>query len=527
MVNKKKIEKKEGLKLLKRNIKSNKNDLNNIFFLQKKNKKKIKYDKMNGDLCEVSKHIIQKCPQVLKENIVQTRHYSSTGSEDDSDYEHNDYNKKNKIKSKITRKQEMELKKIYEIIKKKTINEKKILESDILFELKIECIELMTILNNLDKNSEEYYKLKKKIYENINDETIKKITKSNHNDKIKQILYKKYEKIRGMEKNDEYYKMMEWINTTLNVPTEIKNIMKSLSILDQLCEISKKMDTKMFGLYNVKEKILETYASIMTNKIGNNKCIALVGPPGTGKTSFAKCIADALELPFEHISMGGIKDSSNIVGHNSTYVGSKAGIIVESLIKMKYKNGVLLLDEFDKISDSSEGLEIYSNMLHILDYTQNNRFRDTYLSDINIDLSHLLIIITMNDESKLNNALIDRLSIIKINGYTNCEKKDIASNFIIKKIMKIYNITNKEIIIEDHIINYIINKYAGKENGVRELERCFYIIFEKINILKIINNKQSDIVLSYKIKNFKLPFKLTHEIVDILLEKSFNSLSIV
>ena len=413
-----------------------------------------------------------------------------------------------------------ELKKIHEIINEREINEKKILESNTLFELKIECIELMKILKNLEKNSEDYYKLKKKIYENLNDEIFNRILNSQHTDEIKQLLYKKYEKIRGIDKNDEYYKTLEWINVALSIPVEIKKINNSKMVYNHICNISKKMNEKIYGLHKIKEKILETYASIMINHVGNNKCIALIGPPGVGKTSFAKCIADALELPFGHISLGGIKDSSYIIGHGSTYVGSKTGIIVESLIKMKYKNGVLLLDEFDKISNSSEGNEIYSSMLHVLDYTQNNKFKDVYLSEIDIDLSHLLIILAMNDETKLNNALLDRLSIIKIDGYTNYEKKDIASNFIIKKLMEKYNLRKTDVTIDDNIIYYIINKYASKENGVRELERCFSIVFEKINMLKIINNKENDIVLSYKIKNFKLPFKLTHNIVDMLLEKN-------
>lgn len=491
----------------------------------------------NNDKCDKNKKSLKNKKINRKIKYSKSKFVSDSDSDLDFDYkvEHNKIKKKIKLEQsninfdyncedehdeiKMTKKQNMELKKIHEIINKKDINEKKILESNILFELKIECIELMMILNTFEKNSEEYYKLKKKIYENMNDEVLNKITNSNHNDDIKNILYKKYEKIRGIDKNDEYYKMMDWINTALSIPTEIKKTNKS-TLFDQICDISKKMNEKMYGLHYIKEKILETYASVMINNIGHNKCIALVGPPGVGKTSFAKCIADALELPFEHISLGGIKDSSYIMGHGSTYVGSKTGIIIDSLIKMKYTNGVLLLDEFDKISNSSDGSEIYSSMLHILDYTQNNKFRDIYLSEIEIDLSKLLIIIAMNDESKLNNALTDRLSVIKINGYTNYEKKDIASNFIIKKIMKRTNLNEEDIIIDDNIIYYIINKYASKENGVRELERCFSIIFEKINILKIIENKQCDIILSYKIKNFKYPFKLTHNIVDMLLEKN-------
>lgn len=447
--------------------------------------------------------------------------------DNDSDYEDNmeydsDY-ANTKIKDNVlTKNQIHELNKIYNIINERDITEKKILESNVFFEIKIECIELMNILNNLEKNSEEHYKLKKKIYENLNDEMFNRILNSQHNDEIKQLLYRKYEKIRGIEKNDEYYKMMEWINIVLSVPVEIKKINNSSILFNQICDISEKMNEKIYGLHKIKEKILETFATLMNNNIGNNKCIALVGPPGVGKTSFAKCIADALDLPFEHISLGGIKDSSYIVGHGSTYVGSKTGIIVESLIKMKYKNGVLLLDEFDKISNSSEGMEIYSSMLHILDYTQNNKFKDIYLSEIDIDLSHLLIILAMNDEKNLNNALLDRLSIIRIDGYTNYEKKDIASNFIIGKLMDKYNLKKMDIIIDDNIIYYIINKYASKESGVRELERCFSIIFEKINILKIINNKENEIVLSYKIKNFKLPFKLTYNIVDMLLEKIYK-----
>lgn len=416
---------------------------------------------------------------------------------------------------------------IRQIIKKKEITKDKVVKSDIDIDDKIWFIEHIDILENMDEYTEERYELKNRIYKKfselenkkdirlikkirLNNEPnnlLDKINKSNYGDDIKSILYNKYLKMENIDRNDEYFKMNEWLETVLEIPTKTEKI--ETNIGKQMNNIMENLNKKIYGLEKVKEEIIEAYCAMVTNSEYKKNIIALVGPPGVGKTAIASAVAEAIELPFEHISMGCIKDVNTLVGHSPTYIGARPGLFTELLRKMKKTNGVILLDEIDKIYHASENGSIMSTLVHILDKSQNNKFRDMYMPEINIDLSNIFFILALNDESLLDPVLKDRLHIINIPNYSQQDKKEICTHYLLPKILKELNFKDGEIVICGKVMEYIISK--SKTDGIRQLEKIIRKICERINVLKYSNTK-----MSYSINELKFPFKLTNSYVDML-----------
>ena len=421
---------------------------------------------------------------------------------------------------------------------KKKINSKRICKNDILksnmpLEQKVWFIEHIKILHNLEPNTFEYYELQLSLFNKMSDynkmslldieleERINKINekkislkqkilKSPFDDNTKALIFKRYELMISSIDGEEKQKHLEWIDWVLSLPIKSKDIFPQGSISNNLLKIQKKMDSILYGMRNAKERVLEIVTGIYSNSNSKNRCIALMGPPGVGKTVLAKCIAESLNLPFSQISLGGANDSSFLKGHSSTYIGSRPGAIVSSLNKMKYKNGLIFFDELDKLQNTPEGSEVKSTLLHILDYSQNNNFRDNYMPEVPLDLSNIFFIISLNslnNNTDLDRILADRIPIVKIDGYNSEDRLKIAKNYIIPKIMKNLNIKSNEIIFSTEIIEFIISKQKKFELGVRQLERNIRIILERINLLKSCK-KNNKLKLSYNINDFKLPFIL-------------------
>ena len=244
-----------------------------------------------------------------------------------------------------------------------------------------------------------------------------------------------------------------------------------------LNKIEKKLNVTHYGLDDVKSRIIEYIAVKSISKEVNSPIICLVGPPGVGKTTFAESISNALNRNFVKISLGGMSDSAEIVGHRRAYIGSNPGKIVSSLIKCGSNNPVFLLDEVDKIKKDYKG-DPASTLLDVLDVSQNKRFTDNYI-DEEVDLSKVLFILTANDVASIPHALMDRLEIINISGYTESEKLYICENYIIPKMLKSNGLKNNSIKFEKDALSKIINAYTN-EAGVRELERSLNKIIRKV-----------------------------------------------
>lgn len=249
--------------------------------------------------------------------------------------------------------------------------------------------------------------------------------------------------------------------------------------------VKKALDIKHFGLDDVKSRILEYLAIKKNNPNINAPIICLVGPPGVGKTTFGMSLSDALNRKFYKISVGGLNDASELIGHKRTYLGSSPGKIVQGLKKCGTMNPVILIDEVDKMVSDYKG-DPAAVLLDILDQNQNRSFVDNYIEEP-FDLSKVIFILTANDIKSIPAPLKDRLEIININSYTEKEKVDIAKKYLLPSIIKEYN--SIKLRISDEVLSFIINSYT-LEAGVRNLERILrrlvrYVIVNECSITSI------------------------------------------
>lgn len=253
------------------------------------------------------------------------------------------------------------------------------------------------------------------------------------------------------------------IETCLEIPFGIKTHDRT-----DISAVQKILDADHDGLEKVKERIVEYLAALKLNPELKNQIICLVGPPGTGKTSIASSIARAMNRHFVRVSLGGIRDESDIRGHRKTYVGSMPGRIITGLINAKSSNPLMLLDEIDKMASDSRG-DPASAMLEVLDGEQNKNFRDHFV-EMPVDLSDCLFIATANSLDGIPLPLIDRMEIIELRAYTRDEKLSIAKRHLIPKQAKRHGLNGRNFRIDDGALGLMIDEYT-REAGVRSLER--------------------------------------------------------
>ncbi len=254
------------------------------------------------------------------------------------------------------------------------------------------------------------------------------------------------------------------------------------------------LDRDHAGLSDVKERIIEFFAAGIYKKDISGSIILFVGPPGVGKTSIGKSIAEALGRKFFRFSLGGMRDEAEIKGHRRTYVGALPGKLVQALKDTGVANPVIMLDEVDKIGISYQG-DPASALLEVLDPEQNAEFLDHYL-DLRIDLSKVLFICTANQLDTIPPPLLDRMDRINLSGYITAEKMEIARKHLWPKLLKRNNLTSRVITITDPTIRYLIEGYA-REAGVRNLEKLLNKIIRK-SIVTILKEDRSKITVTVK-----------------------------
>ncbi len=261
----------------------------------------------------------------------------------------------------------------------------------------------------------------------------------------------------------EYPVARNYLDWILSLPWE-----KSTDDKIDLAAAEKILNQQHFGLEKVKDRLLEFLAVIKRKRVIKGPILCLVGPPGVGKTSLGKSVADALGRKFARIALGGMRDEAEIRGHRRTYVGAMPGRILQTLRRVESNNPVILLDELDKIGSDFRG-DPASALLEVLDPAQNNTFTDHYL-DMPFDLSRVLFIATANWLEPIHPALRDRLEVIELPSYTESEKLQIAKRYLVPRQLEEHGLTKKEFSLPDATLRRLIQDYT-REAGVRQLER--------------------------------------------------------
>jgi hypothetical protein len=336
------------------------------------------------------------------------------------------------------------------------------------------------------------------------------------------LVMNKYNALNTMDPSTgEYYKLRAWMEKLVSIPLGIyKDMPVRIEDGPDSCgpfmEKAKRcLNDAIYGQEDAKLQILQFIASKIANPTASGLSLLLSGPPGIGKTSLIKNgIAKALEWPFQFISLGGDSDATTYTGHQLVYEGSHCGKIANCLAQAKSMSMVMMFDELDKISTTPKGEEVQNLLVHLTDPVQNMDFEDKYLSGIPLDLSRAMFVFSGNDLDKIDRILMDRMVVVKLNGYETKDKIAIAEQFLLPTALREVNLVEKVAISRD-IIQYVLDNFAKEETGVRELKRCMEQIAQRVNMLRMFNVKE----LPFHIPNFSLPFVLKKEHVDLFLKK--------
>ena len=331
-------------------------------------------------------------------------------------------------------------------------------------------------------------------------------------DSVKAGVIKKLDMLADMDDSgNDTYKLRTWVDgflripfgQTVTLPVKLEDGAKQCS--DFLSTTRKTLDKAVYGMNGAKTQIMQILAQWISNPSSVGNVIALKGPMGVGKTSFAKNgVAGALKRPFEFFSLGGATDSANFVGHSYTYEGSMWGRVADSLMNARCMNPVMYFDELDKVSETAHGQEIVSMLIHLTDRSQNTQFHDRYFAGVDIDLSQCLFVFSFNDESKVHPILKDRMQVINCSGYSQDEKKIIVTQYVWPQIVD--RIKMDGVTIDEEAIKFLIREYSSEEEGVRTLIRAVETLMTRINLLRIADEETAKSYSFYT--KIKLPLNI-------------------
>lgn len=292
----------------------------------------------------------------------------------------------------------------------------------------------------------------------------------------------------------DYNVQYSYLDTLLNLPWNVFTVDKF-----NLKTVESKLNHDHYGLDKVKDRILEHLSVLKLRGDMKSPIICLYGPPGVGKTSLGKSVADALGRKYARVSLGGLHDEAEIRGHRRTYIGAMPGRIIDALRKCESSNPVFVLDEIDKLGKDFKG-DPSSALLEVLDPEQNSHFHDNYI-DMDYDLSKILFIATANSLQSLSQPLLDRMEIIEINGYIMEEKVEIAKKHLIPKQLEEHGFAPKEIDFNKPAVSKIIESYT-RESGVRELDKKIAKVLRRCARLKATDSEFPKTITLTNLKEF-------------------------
>jgi len=354
---------------------------------------------------------------------------------------------------------------------------------------------------------------------------LSKINNSLFNHEIKEFIKHKSQFITNYSLTDKYYR---WVDFVLKIPNNSKEILKNRTIEELIIDFYIKINNEAFGLKDIKEEIICSVMDLIFESEASHQSIGLIGPPGIGKTMIITCLSKILDIPMIKISLGGIADSSFLLGHEFTYASSEPGIIARSLARVGTKRCIIYFDELDKVSKSDKGKEVINALMPIIDFTQNYSFHDTYVGDIPIDLSKVIFFFSLNDASELDPVLMSRISLIKTEGYSISEKISIVQKYMFPSFLKNNKIDTKDLILTEDVIKYIFNKIQnisnGEKKGLREVTFILNKIIKRFKLYSIVDKIPSEKnikqEITFNIPNFSIPYTITINLVDQLLKNN-------
>ena len=458
----------------------------------------------------------------LLANIL-ARHMLEKFNLDDVDEDYRDYNTDYDANyefdydpnfSKLSKRQQNKIKAEYKKLQKEIDSERPtirmIMNLSMSRENKKLCLEKFKAMQQCEIDSYEYNQVKKELLDFINDNTLRDSTLEDEDkrlralyteqvglresilrldapDHTKATIYTRYNSLLEMNKSDsEYTKAKQWIEWAISLPhNHADNKIVQLIHASKeergevLSDVMQKLNSHLYGMDKVKHTVICILNNFINSGVTSGTAFGMVGEPGTGKTKIAQTLAEVLELPFDKIDLGGVTDPATLMGHDETYISAGPGLIVKILKRMKYSNGIVLFDEIDKLGTSKHGRDVQYALLHITDFTTNQEFRDTYLSELKIDLSNIWFIYTMNDVSYMDSALRDRLPIIEVPKYDTVDKINIITTHLLPNVCKQLNV--RGLTISRDAAEYIVKK-VPTTGGVRKIKDKIQYIIERISL---------------------------------------------
>jgi ATP-dependent Lon protease len=366
-----------------------------------------------------------------------------------------------------------------------------ILQLDCKHSKKVELYKMFTVKDSCMDFTDEYFEIDRRIKKTIKDvakpkqSTYKeRVLQLQCSDETRQTLLAHCKQMKGITDQEEHSKMALWIESALQLPYQLQ---KHVDVTDRtvgafMQHATQMLNSVVYGLADVKEAILRYMCIKVMNPNAKALSLALCGPPGVGKTAISRAISQILELPFYQIALGGITNPEFLKGFESTYIASKSGEIVRALQFMKYNNGVLFFDEYDKIEDNKD---ICNALLHITDPEQNSDFRDSYLHSIKVDLSNLWFVFSMNGVPN-NKPLADRLNIIHIAPYSAAEKREICAKFLLPKLCRSLQMAEDDIRCTNDAIESLVA--SSPDCSIRYLQNRLSQFVQKMYVYKVTNN---------------------------------------